>query len=452
METENIQIKLNGKIIYSLEELKENFNVEELVASYKDGSLIRWLEFFSMEIIADKIRAINPNKNLTDQLKQIFMDGNESYKPQKNLMHDNEKTEENLKRWEDIFPSAETLMKEAENYYAEKNYREAVKKYMDAYCLGNDEAVDKLRKLLTLSESEKQTNSTEILALKEPMKERMYQQLIKNQQQRHNEESSKFKQTIKQLESEKQSGATEIDALKKRIAELEQMEQRRKEAWEEFIITALSFVVILIVIPFIFTSIHDAYEETDDYIKRQGGIIAMIESFFYTKLESKTDLSFDGVDLGNEISDAEKVFGKPDSMDLAIYPEHVYTSIESAEGLEDKVIGDEYYLYFDKYNLEIKVENEHIEGLSLSDVNTEKVLWRKRYITTPRGIHLGSTYEDIIEAYGYSYKTISRGVIKYSFTGLNDRKGFIVFTLYLDDIDNIESGVVRSISMFFDQR
>lgn len=171
MDKEHRQLKLNGKIIYSLEELKENFNAEELVAGYKDGSLIRWLEFFFYGKIADKVRAVNPDKNLIEQLTHIFTDSNENCEPRKIFMHVDEKLEENHESREDIFDNAETLMKEAENYYAEKNYREAVKKYMEVYCLGNDEAVDKLHESLNaLLKSEKRTDSTEIEARKKSHK------------------------------------------------------------------------------------------------------------------------------------------------------------------------------------------------------------------------------------------------------------------------------------------
>lgn len=50
MDNENRQLKLKGKFIYSLKELKENFNADELATAYQNGSLIRWLEFFSMKI------------------------------------------------------------------------------------------------------------------------------------------------------------------------------------------------------------------------------------------------------------------------------------------------------------------------------------------------------------------------------------------------------------------
>lgn len=171
MDKENRQLKLNGKIIHSLKELKENFNAEELTASYKDGSLIRWLEFFFYGKIADKVRAVNPDKNLIEQLTHIFTDSNEDCEPRKIFIHNDKKPEENHESQEDIFNSAETLMKEAENYYDEKNYREAVKKYMEAYCLGNNEAVNKLHESLNaLSKSEKQADSIEIDARKKSHK------------------------------------------------------------------------------------------------------------------------------------------------------------------------------------------------------------------------------------------------------------------------------------------
>lgn len=183
MDNANRQLKLNGKIIYSLDELKENFNAEELVTAYKDGSLIRWLEFFFYGKIADKVKAVNPDENLIEQLTHIFMNSDE---------------------YKNIFGNTETLMKEAADYCAKKNYREAVKKYMDAYYLGNDEAGDKLRESLgALLKSQKQSDATEIVALKKRIEYLEHQLALKS------------KQTVDKSESQKQSDATEIATLKK---------------------------------------------------------------------------------------------------------------------------------------------------------------------------------------------------------------------------------------------
>lgn len=149
MENENIQLKLNGKIIYSLEELKKNLNAEELVIAYKDGLLIYWLEFFFYEKTADKIRAINPDKDLIEQLTHILMESSEEHVEPPKIFSSNDKNfGDNQEGNNNIFKSAETLLQEADDCYAEKDYRRALSKYIDAYYLGNETANDKLLELL----------------------------------------------------------------------------------------------------------------------------------------------------------------------------------------------------------------------------------------------------------------------------------------------------------------
>lgn len=149
MDNENHQLKLNGKFIYSLEELKENFNTKELATAYKDGSLIRWLEFFFYGKTADKIRTINPDKDLIEQLTHIFMESSEEHIEPPKIFSSNDKNfGDNQEGNNNIFKSAETLLQEADDCYAEKDYRRTLSKYIDAYYLGNETANDKLFELL----------------------------------------------------------------------------------------------------------------------------------------------------------------------------------------------------------------------------------------------------------------------------------------------------------------
>ena len=146
MANEKWRLILNDKPVYSLKEIRENFNAEELAKSYKEGSLIRWLEFFFYEKTASKVRNINHDENLIEQITSIFMNDNEDFvDPKKDFIGSNEANiDDNREVQRKIFKNTEILIQEADNYHQEKNYREALKKYMDAYYLGNESAADKL--------------------------------------------------------------------------------------------------------------------------------------------------------------------------------------------------------------------------------------------------------------------------------------------------------------------
>ena len=155
MNNANRLLKLNGKPIDSLEKLKENFNAEELTSSYKDGSLIRWLDFFFYDKISAQVKNIDPNENIGEQLAKIFKEPHETSDTfPKGTILDYKKNVENLEDRNDIFKSAEELLQEADNFYNQKNYRETLSRCMDAYCLSNEEAVEHLQKVINESYSE----------------------------------------------------------------------------------------------------------------------------------------------------------------------------------------------------------------------------------------------------------------------------------------------------------
>ena len=60
-----------GKI-NSFEQLKDNFDLEAIRLYYFGGSLIKWLEMCGKSEIAERVRNIDPNKDIDIQLAEIF--------------------------------------------------------------------------------------------------------------------------------------------------------------------------------------------------------------------------------------------------------------------------------------------------------------------------------------------------------------------------------------------
>ncbi len=67
-------LKINGKQLHNLDELKNNFEIEKIVGYFRDGRLLRWLKSHRFYDVAEKVAAIEnvDNKNAMSQLYNIF--------------------------------------------------------------------------------------------------------------------------------------------------------------------------------------------------------------------------------------------------------------------------------------------------------------------------------------------------------------------------------------------
>lgn len=116
--------------------------------------------------------------------------------------------------------------------------------------------------------------------------------------------------------------------------------------------------------------------------------------------DGKTDLSLNGMDLDMSLADAEKIFGKPKEIkDLQTNLRYVYT--------------DDFYF---------AVVNGKIDAFVTSDPRFK----------TLRGINAGSTYNEIVKAYGTdSQNTTLEGMTlyEYPFKSLEGQNGLLRFAI-----------------------
>lgn len=63
---------MNGKLLHSLNELKQNFSIDDLVACYYSGELLFFLQKLGEYDKLAKLQRITPNGNLTAQLYDLF--------------------------------------------------------------------------------------------------------------------------------------------------------------------------------------------------------------------------------------------------------------------------------------------------------------------------------------------------------------------------------------------
>ena len=128
-------------------------------------------------------------------------------------------------------------------------------------------------------------------------------------------------------------------------------------------------------------------------------------------LNARTDLSLNGIDLGISISEAEKILGRPKRI--------------------EKVDGNDRYIYDNKFYITV------IDG-KVNAFVTENPKFK-----TLRGIHVGSTYGEVVDKYGTDSKdTQAEGLTlrEYPFYSLDGKYSLLRFA-----INN--SGIVEYISI-----
>ena len=117
------------KDVWTLEQLKENFNINDAVKYFNDGTLARWLKVNKSDDEAEKIQSLSKNDpNIKFELCKIF----------------------------DIpvIPSTiEELLAQAEREYADKNFEKALELYKKAADFDNVDAMYKLADMYYYGES-----------------------------------------------------------------------------------------------------------------------------------------------------------------------------------------------------------------------------------------------------------------------------------------------------------
>ena len=63
---------MNGKLLHSIDELKRNFSIDDLVACYYSGELLFFLQKLGEYDKLARLQRITPNGNLTAQLYDLF--------------------------------------------------------------------------------------------------------------------------------------------------------------------------------------------------------------------------------------------------------------------------------------------------------------------------------------------------------------------------------------------
>ena len=70
------QLILKQKTITSIEELRENWNEEEIALYYANGRLIEWLNYYFYDELAEQIRNLEKVENVMPALKEILWEKN----------------------------------------------------------------------------------------------------------------------------------------------------------------------------------------------------------------------------------------------------------------------------------------------------------------------------------------------------------------------------------------
>ena len=132
--------------------------------------------------------------------------------------------------------------------------------------------------------------------------------------------------------------------------------------------------------------------------------------------EAKTDLSLNGMDLGISVSEAMNFLGKPNK-------------IENVDGYDRYIYSNNFYM---------AVINGKVDAFVTRDPSYK----------TLRGLHVGSTYDEVVREYGTNSKNMEHEgltLYEYPFTSLDGQYGLLRFAVNnANRVDYISIRIVES--------
>ena len=135
MTQEICQLRLKQRFISSIEELRENWNDEEIALYYANGRLLEWLEYFFYDELAEKIRSIENVENIMPILKAILWETTSMEAGSKNNIKND--TSGNTSQEKIFFEQGTESFKSG-------NHNEAMEFFRKGACLGDGKSLARL--------------------------------------------------------------------------------------------------------------------------------------------------------------------------------------------------------------------------------------------------------------------------------------------------------------------
>ena len=118
MKKIKFNLQINGKTCFNIEQLRDNFNINDVVELFDKGVLKRWLSIHNLKELEDKVSSIDINTSLDNKVRELTLI----------FFEDTNKAEEIIKKYFEELELKKQQETEEANQYNLRNYYEEAKK------------------------------------------------------------------------------------------------------------------------------------------------------------------------------------------------------------------------------------------------------------------------------------------------------------------------------------
>ena len=73
MKKIKFNLQINGKTCFNIEQLRDNFNINDVVELFDKGVLKRWLSIHNLKELEDKVSSIDINTSLDNKVRELTL-------------------------------------------------------------------------------------------------------------------------------------------------------------------------------------------------------------------------------------------------------------------------------------------------------------------------------------------------------------------------------------------
>ncbi|MEI0538624.1 tetratricopeptide repeat protein [Brachyspira pulli] len=114
MKKIKFNLQINGKTCFNIEQLRDNFNINDVVELFDKGVLKRWLSIHNLKELEDKVSSIDINTSLDNKVRELTLI----------FFEDTNKAEEIIKKYFEELELKKQQETEKANQYNLRNYYE----------------------------------------------------------------------------------------------------------------------------------------------------------------------------------------------------------------------------------------------------------------------------------------------------------------------------------------
>ena len=140
MKKIKFNLQINGKTCFNIEQLRDKFNINDVVELFDKGVLKRWLSIHNLKELEDKVSSIDINTSLDNKVRELTLIFFEDTNKEEIIKKYFEELE--LKKQEETNKNNfNNYYEEAKKLYNEKRYEESIEYYNKAIELEPNNAI-----------------------------------------------------------------------------------------------------------------------------------------------------------------------------------------------------------------------------------------------------------------------------------------------------------------------